>query len=115
MANVLDKLFTPVQLANAAGTPQYTSPITPPTRTKLTKITVCNTTGGAVTVTAEIIIYGGAAATKYKVYDAYSIAANSQEELFLLAGHVLQPGDFLDIFASAATSISCSGAGLKMT
>lgn len=55
--------------------------------------TVCNDTGGAITVTVLL--------NDVPVYNAHSIAGGAQESLSLLVNHGLQAGQTIKVTASA--------------
>ena len=63
---------------------------------------VCNGTGGAVTLTVKVLKVGG---TARLVYSALSIAAGATTVLTALVGLSLADGDSIRALASAATSL----------
>lgn len=94
----------------AALTSLYTCPSA---RTVLIKHAVfCNTTGGAVTVTVEIVPNGGSSGNAAMLMDAISVAAGASYVSTELDGVVLQTGDSLYANASAAASISANIYGI---
>ena len=84
------------------------------TRTYIDKLTVTNTTGGAITVNVNIVASGGSVATANLMETSYSIAANTSYGFPNIVGQILNPGDFLSIKPSA---VGCNArvSGRKMT
>jgi len=74
-----------------------------------------NTTSGAITVTAYIIPNGGSVTDAGKVLDTFSIAAHTAYVSPELSGCVLNAGDTLQCFASAASSVSLNVSGIRQT
>lgn len=88
--------------AENAQTTQYTATSV---RTIIDKFTGYNGTGGAVTLTVNIVASGGAAgASNVKVVK--SIAAGETYTFPELTGQILNSGDFISTLASAAASIN---------
>ena len=71
--------ITPIRLAQAASTTAFLAIYTCPTgtRTYIKDITVCNTTGSAVTLFLSLVPDQGTAGTTNALFNAYSIAANT--------------------------------------
>lgn len=99
------------QLTASAAT-YYTAPSN--TRTVLKKVTVCNSTAGAVTFTAYKVPSGGTAGVTNIVTSAKSIAAGATYEAFELENHVLMPGDTLQAFAGSAASLTMAVSGIEI-
>jgi hypothetical protein len=106
-------LIDPFQAPAAAAT-AYTSP-TAGKGTIIDKFTGTNTTGAAVTVTVYLVKLAGAAGPTNMVVSVKSIAANATDTFPELVGHVLNPGDFVSLFASAAASITIRSSGRELT
>lgn len=70
------------------------------------QFTVCNTTGGAVTVTVAVVRGGGALADANTIYKTFSVAAGATEILSGIVNQRLNSGDELRGLASAATSVA---------
>jgi hypothetical protein len=102
MTVVARTLYETAQVPSAATT-AYTAPVN--TRTILDKATVTNPTAGALTFTAYLVPSGGTAGATNAVISVQSVAAGASYLCPELVGHVLNPGDFLSIVASAATSL----------
>ena len=62
--------------------------------THIDKVTVCNDTAGGITISVTV--------ASIPVYDLFSIAANTQVSLDLLANHGLDAGEIIQVTASAA-------------
>jgi hypothetical protein len=80
-------------------------------RTIIDKMTLTNTTAGAITVTIDLVDSGGTAGATERVISARSIAAGETYTCPEVVGHILNTGDSIQGFASATTSITirCSG------
>lgn len=98
-----------LQLPGAAAV-QYTAPAN--SKVIIRHAVFVNTTAGAITVTAYIIPTGGSVTDAGKIEDATSIAAHTAFTSPNLAGIVLNAGDTLQCFASAAASISLNASGI---
>lgn len=72
----------------------------------------CNTTGGAVTVTVEVVPNGGSSGNPAMLMDAVSVAAGATYVSPELDGVVLQTGDSIYAMASAGASISANIYGI---
>lgn len=89
---------------------QYTAPAN--SKVIIRHAIFTNTTGGAITVTAELVPNAGTAGAPATVMSAQSIAAGGTYVSPELAGIVMNAGDTLQCFASAATSISMNASGI---
>jgi hypothetical protein len=83
--------------ASTTATTLYTVPST--TKTIIRQIHVDNPTGGALTITLSL----GADATATRLFDAYSIPANSVFDHFCF--YVIEAGTVVQGFASATTVV----------
>ena len=63
--------------------------------TLIDKCTLCNTTGGAVTVTLYLVPSGGAVSAPYTIISGRSIAAGETYLCPDVVGHILESGDTL--------------------
>lgn len=77
--------------------------------------TICNPTGGAVTVTISVVKGGGAMADANKQYAAFSIGAGATETLGGLLNIRMESGDELRALASAATSLTLTISGREVS
>ncbi len=90
MPNIRKRLHGPAQVSNAAAT-KYTVPAN--TKTTVRHIHIQNPSGSAVTFTMSI----GADAAAVRVYDAFSIAANSIRDDYPI--YVLEETEIIQAFA----------------
>lgn len=81
------------------------------TSVKIVAASVCNTSGGAVTVSVSLIKTGGTAGNTNRVA-SFSLAAGDSSVLSELVGAFLGPGDFISAIASAATSVALVFSGV---
>lgn len=104
------QLVAPQQLG-AADASLYTVPAN--TTIKVGRVVFCNTTGGAVTITAGITT-GGALAASTTLIAAMSLAAGATYVSPELSGAVVPAGSQIHAFASAATSVTFTASGLTI-
>lgn len=104
------QLVAPVQLGAADAT-LYTVPTN--TTVKIGRVVFCNTTSGAVTITAGITT-GGALAAGTTLIDALPLAAGATYVSPELSGAVIPAGSQIHAFASAATSVTFTASGLTI-
>jgi len=109
---VAKALVDPLQLT-AADVTQYTAPAN--TRTIIDKATVTNTTGGAVTVTVNLVKAAGAVGAGNTVISAQSVAAGAAYLCPEVVGHILNPGDFISAKASAGASLTFRASGREVS
>ena len=107
------KVLIPAKQAENAQTTQYTAPTG--TRALVDKFTATNTSGGAVTLSVNIVTSGGAAGTANLIVQAKAIAAGECYTLPEIVGAALGAGDFISTIASAATSITIRASGREFT
>ena len=103
------------QLGTSATPLLATSPVPAATYITVKRVVLCNTTGGAVTVTYGAVRSGGTltdAATSVKTW-SLGAAGSSTSTLVAteLEGLILGPGDFLAGLASTGTSITYTASG----
>jgi len=84
-------------------------------KTIIDKLTVVNTTGGAVTFTANLIASGGSASDANTMVITRSVAAGAADLCPELIGHTMEAGDFLQMKASAGSSLSARASGRQVT
>lgn len=84
-------------------------------RAIIDKFSASNGTAGAVTLAVSIVASGGTVSADELVLPARSIAAGEVYNCPELVGHVLQPGDFISLIASAASSIVIRIGGREVT
>lgn len=84
-------------------------------RIRLERITLCNTSGGAVTATVYLVPASGTAGATNTVISAKSIAPGETYKCPELIGHVLESGGTLQALASAGSAITIVGSGWRFT
>ena len=106
-----------LQLATTPGDVLYTCPAG--TRAEVTMCSCLDTTATARTTSWHIVRSGGSIADNNQVISAKTIPAETTrpegEILDRMIGQVLNPGDFIQAFASAATAITPMGAVTEYT
>lgn len=75
-------------------------------RIAIDQASVCNPTGGAVTLTVYLVPSGDTAAADTTIYSAKSIASAATETLPALVNQGLDPGDSIHLKASSASSLT---------
>jgi len=111
MATVGKPLIAGSQVA-ASATTYYTATNV---RTRVDKMTACNTTAGAITLTVYRITVGGSASAANTIISARSIAPGETYTCPEAVGHWLAPGDFIQALASSATSITLMASGVEVS
>jgi hypothetical protein len=104
------QIVAPAQLGNADAS-LYQSPSN--TTTKVGRAAFCNTTAGAVTISAGITA-GGVMGAAQTLISARSLAPGETYVSPELAGMVIPPGSQLHAFSSAAASVTFSASGLTI-
>lgn len=112
MATRVVKMVTGNQLTTSVAT-YYTSPSN--TQCVIRKLSFCNTSAGAVTVTVYLVPSGGTAGASNTLHSAKSLAAGETWSSPDAEGQVLGSGATLQMLASAATSITCIATGMEIT
>jgi len=102
----------PAKQAENAQTTQYTSTNA---KTIIDSFKVCNTTGGAVTFSVNLVASGDAVGADNKFIDAKSIASGETYDCPELIGETLEAGDFISTLAGAATSLTIRSSGRQVT
>lgn len=104
LGSLTQALLVSQQIAGTSATTVYTVPANQ--AVKLSQGTVCNVSAAPVTVSLSLVPSGGTADGTHRVISGYSLAAGDTLPLGdYLAGHMLGPGDFISVTASAATAI----------
>lgn len=99
--------------AASSATTEYTVPAS--TTTTIDSFTVTNSTGGAVNITVYLVPSGGSAGPSNVIVSAQAISAGATTVLSSLANQTLSTGDFISVFASAATSLTIRASGREAT
>lgn len=79
------------------------------------KMTICNTTAGAVTATVDLIDSGGSAGVTERIISARSIAAGETYTCPEAVGHVLNSGDSIAALASAGSALTFRVSGREVS
>lgn len=85
------------------------------TRLIIDKLSVINTSAATVTVTVNVVQSGGSVATTNALINAYSLVQNGTYGCPEIVGHVLNPGDFVSVTASAATAVNARLSAREVT
>lgn len=107
---------TAIQLATTPGNVLYTCPVG--TRAQVIALEFLNTSSGAVTVTVHICRSGDTIAAKNQIWNANTIPATAtapRATPCYEAQVILNPGDFIQAFASAGTAITPMGGVVEYT
>lgn len=97
MASVTPKKFGQGNIATTPGTLVYTAPTGISSIVKC--IDICNTTGGAITVSVYLVPSGDTAAAANALFYTISVASNGTYQW--LGTQVLDAGGFIQAIASA--------------
>lgn len=109
---VIATVLIPAKIAEATQTTQYTaSGVT----TIIDKFTATNYSGGAVTISVNLVTLADTAGNQNLVVKTRSLAANETYTFPELVGQVLLTGGFISTIASAATSISIRASGREIS
>lgn len=93
----------------------YTASQSGGVRTIIDKLTATNISGGAVTATVNLVPFGNAVGSANVISSVVSIAANGSFTFPEIVGHILNPGDFISIKASANTALNFRSSGREIT
>lgn len=105
-------LITPQQAANVQTT-YYTAPTG--ARARIDKFTGTNTAGANVSISVWIVNSGGTAGNANLIVDTKTIVPDECYLFPELVGQWLEPGQFIVVQASAATSITIRASGVEAT
>ncbi len=108
---VTSKPIISAKYAANAETTEYTAS---GLRTIIDKFTGYNGTGGAVTLTIKLVPNGGTAGAS-NIIVVRAIAAGATDVFSEVVGHSLEPGGFISVLASAATSVVIRSTGREVT
>lgn len=111
MASNSPVVITAAQLTTSAAT-YYTVPTG--VTAYIRKLSLLNSTGGAVTATVHLVPNGGTANATNMVISAQSIAAGASYQCPEVEGQALAAGATIQALASAGTAISLRGTALEM-
>lgn len=102
----------PAKQAENTQTAQYTA-----TNCKciIDKFTVTNTNTANVTISVNLIAFGGSAGNSNLIVKARSVVPGETYLCPELVGQVLEAGGFISTLASAATSLTITASGREIT
>jgi hypothetical protein len=106
------KNIIPAKQAENTQTAQYTA-----TNCKciIDKFTVTNTNTANVTISVNLIAFGGSAGNSNLIVKARSVVPGETYLCPELVGQVLEAGGFISTLASAATSLTITASGREIT
>lgn len=84
-------------------------------RTIIDKMTLCNTTSNAISVTIDLVKSGGTAGNVERIISARSISPGETYLCPEAVGHILNTGDSIQGLASSATSITIRASGREIS
>jgi len=108
----LKRLFDPYQVATSSGV-KYTSPSS--VRTRIDKLSFCNTSASSCWVSVWILPTGGSAADSTAVTDEKAIAPGQTWVDTNAIGLVMEPGDELHLKAQTATAVTAHASGTQVS
>lgn len=101
---MLGQILYSGQLSTTAATTLYT--VASNTTTKVATMTLCNTTGSAVTVTVQLLKVGDTADGTHAVISGYSLGAGDTLSLRdYLGGAMLATGEVISVTAGTASAV----------
>jgi hypothetical protein len=109
---VTPKVLIPAKQAENAQTTQYTADAV---KAIIDKMTVTNTSANNVTISVNLVNFGGSAAADNLVVDARTIAPGETYTCPELVGQALEAGQFISTLASATTSLTIRCSGREIT
>lgn len=109
---VTPKVLIPPKQAENAQTTQY---LADNVKAIIDKFTVTNTSAANVTISVNLVNFGGSADASNLVIDARTIAPDETYTCPELVGQVLEAGQFISTLASAATSLTIRCSGREIT
>jgi len=102
----------PPKQAESAQTTQYTATAV---KAIIDKFTVTNTSAGNVTISVNIVNFGGAAGDSNLIVDTRTVVPNETYTCPELVGQMLEAGQFISTIASAATSLTIRASGREIS
>lgn len=105
-------LFEALQATAAAAT-QYTAPAG--VQTIIDKFTGTNTTASPATLTVYLVAVSGTAGVTNTIVSAKTLAAGECYTFPEIAGHVLNPGDFISTLAGTAAAVTIRASGREVS
>lgn len=84
-------------------------------RTRIDKVTICNTDSSARTFSMYKVASGGSAGVTNQVIDTRSVNVDETITVTEMSGKWLAPGDFIAAIASAASALTLQIDGVEVT
>ena len=109
---VTPKVLISAKQAENAQTTQYTADLV---KAIIDKFTVTNTSANNVTISVNLVNFGGSADASNLVIDARPIAPDETYTCPELVGQILESRQFISTVASAATSLTIRCSGREIT
>jgi hypothetical protein len=106
------KVLIPAKNAENSQTTQYTSTNV---TTIIDKFTATNYSGGAETLSVNLVTVSGAAGNNNLIVKTKTLQPAETYTFPEIVGQVLNAGDFISTIASAATSINIRASGREVT
>ena len=106
------KVLIPAKNAESTQTTQYTSTNV---TTIIDKFTATNYSGGAETLSVNLVTVSGAAGNNNLIVKTKTLQPAETYTFPEIVGQVLNAGDFISTIASAATSINIRASGREIT
>ena len=106
------KVLIPAKNAENSQTTQYTSTNV---TTIIDKFTATNYSGGAETLSVNLVTVSGAAGNNNLIVKTKTLQPAETYTFPEIVGQVLNAGDFVSTIASAATSINIRASGREVT
>lgn len=109
---VTAKVIIPAKIAESTQVTQYTAT---GVRTIIDKLTATNYSGGAVTISVNLVTLADTAGNQNLIVKTKTLAAGETYTFPEIVGHILAAGDFISTIASAATSIAIRASGREIS
>jgi hypothetical protein len=109
---VTPKVLIAAKQAESSQTTQYTST---GLKTIIDKFTATNTSGGAVTLSVNLVTTSDTAGNQNLITKSKTLAASETYTFPEIVGQCLEAGDFISTIASAATSVTIRSNGRQIT
>lgn len=106
------KNIIPRKFAEGAQTTQYTAT---GCTTIIDKFTATNNSGATATLSVNLVVSAGTAATSNRVTNTRSIAAGESYTFPEIVGQVLEVGGFISTLANPASALTISASGREIT
>jgi hypothetical protein len=106
------KVLIPAKNAENAQTTQYTAT---GVSAIIDKFTATNYSGGAVTLSINLVTLADTAGNQNLIVKTKSLAAGETYTFPEVVGHILAPGGFISTLAGAATSVNIRASGREIS